>query len=147
MRSLVARQRRGSRQVLAFSSLRSQSVIPGAGPRIRGLLELRAAPIAGAEGAREKQLGVEVRWGDREIPVGAPASPGIAISTTTTTTTVSEARSTRSAQRTALASFPVLSPLTVTIALVRCIYTFTRIVQVVKLGRGELRRLSWFARV
>lgn len=147
MRSLVARQRRGSRQVLAFSSLRSQSVIPGAGPRIRGLLELRAAPIAGAEGAREKQLGVEVRWGDREIPVGAPASPGIAISTTTTTTTVSEARSTRSAQRTALASFPVLSPLTVTIALVRCIYTFTRIVQVEKLGRGELRRLSWFARV
>lgn len=146
MRSLVARQRRGSRQVLAFSSLRSQSVIPGAGPRIRGLLELRAAPIAGAEGAREKQLGVEVRWGDREIPVGAPASPGIAISTTTTTT-VSKARSTRSAQRTALASFPVLSPLTVTIALVRCIYTFTRIVQVEKLGRGELCRLSWFARV
>lgn len=85
MRSLVARQRRGSRQVLAFSSLRSQSVIPGAGPRIRGLLELRAAPIAGAEGAREEQLGVEVHWGDREIPVGALASPGIAISTTTIT--------------------------------------------------------------
>lgn len=63
-------------QTLAFSSVRTELLIPDAECRIWGLWELRAAPLAGHRGMEGLALEVEVDWGDRGNRGGG--SPGFA---------------------------------------------------------------------
>ena len=65
-------------QTLAFSSVRTQLLIPDAECRIWALWELRAAPLAGHRGMEGLALEVEVDWGyGATAEGGVPALPPV----------------------------------------------------------------------